>query len=82
MVNIPSMHGGSNLWGEPKKADRQNVSEEKLYEVITDPEALKISSQGETSLFAFPYIFWGGTYVLLDIIIKVNFLIVIFDTRL
>ena len=54
MVNIPSMHGGSNLWGEPKKADRQNVSEEKHYEVITDPEALKISSQGETSLFAFP----------------------------
>ncbi|XP_067091161.1 diacylglycerol kinase, alpha b isoform X1 [Osmerus mordax] len=45
VVNIPSMHGGSNLWGEPKKADRQNVSEEKLYEVITDPEALKMSSQ-------------------------------------
>ncbi|KAM3878421.1 diacylglycerol kinase alpha-like [Diretmus argenteus] len=45
VLNIPSMHGGSNLWGESKKPDRVNVSEEEPYKVITDPELLKVRSQ-------------------------------------
>ncbi|XP_071767329.1 diacylglycerol kinase, alpha b isoform X1 [Centroberyx gerrardi] len=45
VLNIPSMHGGSNLWGESKKPDRASVSEEEPSEVITDPELLKTSSQ-------------------------------------
>lgn len=48
VLNIPSMHGGSNLWGESKKPD--NVPEVEHSEVITDPELLKIISQGETWL--------------------------------
>lgn len=46
MLNIPSMHGGSNLWGEAKKSDRAN---QELPEVIVDPEDLKVSPQGKTS---------------------------------
>lgn len=45
VLNIPSMHGGSNLWGESKKPD--GVAEVEHSEVITDPELLKIISQGE-----------------------------------
>uniref|UniRef100_A0A4W5NN20 Diacylglycerol kinase n=1 Tax=Hucho hucho TaxID=62062 RepID=A0A4W5NN20_9TELE len=45
VINIPSMHGGSNLWGEAKKADRDNVSEEEPPEVVTDHDILKMSSQ-------------------------------------
>lgn len=48
VLNIPSMHGGSNLWGESKKPD--NVPEVEHSEVITDPELLKTISQGETWL--------------------------------
>lgn len=44
VLNIPSMHGGSNLWGETKKSD--SVSEVQHSEVITDPELLKTISQG------------------------------------
>uniref|UniRef100_A0A3Q3VTV6 Diacylglycerol kinase n=1 Tax=Mola mola TaxID=94237 RepID=A0A3Q3VTV6_MOLML len=43
VLNIPSMHGGSNLWGESKKPD--SVPEVEHSEVITDPELLKTISQ-------------------------------------
>lgn len=43
VLNIPSMHGGSNLWGEAKKSDR---GDQDLPEVIVDPEVLKVSPQG------------------------------------
>ncbi|XP_070815612.1 diacylglycerol kinase, alpha b [Chaetodon trifascialis] len=43
VLNIPSMHGGSNLWGESKKPDNVPVVEHS--EVITDPELLKTISQ-------------------------------------
>uniref|UniRef100_A0A673G3V4 Diacylglycerol kinase n=1 Tax=Sinocyclocheilus rhinocerous TaxID=307959 RepID=A0A673G3V4_9TELE len=42
VLNIPSMHGGSNLWGEAKKSDR---AEQDLPGVIVDPEVLKVSPQ-------------------------------------
>lgn len=45
VLNIPSMHGGSNLWGESKKPD--SVAEADC-EVITDRELLKTISQSET----------------------------------
>uniref|UniRef100_H3CNQ0 Diacylglycerol kinase n=1 Tax=Tetraodon nigroviridis TaxID=99883 RepID=H3CNQ0_TETNG len=43
VLNIPSMHGGSNLWGEPKKNDGSPEVEQDG--VITDPELLKTVSQ-------------------------------------
>ncbi|XP_028262449.1 diacylglycerol kinase, alpha b isoform X1 [Parambassis ranga] len=43
VLNIPSMHGGSNLWGESKKSD--GVAYVEHSEVITDPELLKTISQ-------------------------------------
>ncbi|XP_013857472.1 diacylglycerol kinase, alpha b isoform X2 [Austrofundulus limnaeus] len=43
VLNIPSMHGGSNLWGESKKSD--SLSEAEHSQVITDPEVLKSVSQ-------------------------------------
>ncbi|KAL0978226.1 hypothetical protein UPYG_G00167700 [Umbra pygmaea] len=44
VINIPSIHGGSNLWGEVKKDDRDKVTAEPP-EVITDHEVLKMTSQ-------------------------------------
>nr|XP_015815097.2 diacylglycerol kinase, alpha b [Nothobranchius furzeri] len=43
ILNIPSIHGGSNLWGESKKPD--SPSEGRRSEVITDPEILKTVTQ-------------------------------------
>ncbi|XP_048856255.1 diacylglycerol kinase, alpha b [Brienomyrus brachyistius] len=44
VVNIPSMHGGSNLWGEPKKSDK-DLAGQKPQEVVLDHNDLKFSSQ-------------------------------------
>ncbi|XP_068171186.1 diacylglycerol kinase, alpha b isoform X1 [Antennarius striatus] len=43
VLNIPSMHGGSNLWGESKKPD--SVPQLDQSAIITDPELLKSISQ-------------------------------------
>ncbi|XP_043939696.1 diacylglycerol kinase alpha [Protopterus annectens] len=48
VINIPSMHGGSNLWGEIKRTfgDIYSPSTQKEQpEVITDPEILKCCVQ-------------------------------------
>ncbi|XP_036389348.1 diacylglycerol kinase, alpha a [Megalops cyprinoides] len=45
ILNIPSMHGGSNLWGETKKADSKGSDDQQLPEVIVDPDVLKMSAQ-------------------------------------
>lgn len=50
VLNIPSMHGGSNLWGETKKADAKGQTSQAESEVIIDPEILKVASQGIFSL--------------------------------
>ncbi|KAM8917828.1 diacylglycerol kinase, alpha b isoform 2-T2 [Spinachia spinachia] len=43
VLNIPSMHGGSNLWGESKKPNSGPEGEHS--EIITDRELLKTISQ-------------------------------------
>lgn len=50
VLNIPSMHGGSNLWGETKKVDSKGLTSQDEPEVIINPEVLKITSQGIFSL--------------------------------
>lgn len=50
VLNIPSMHGGSNLWGETKKVDAKGQTNQEEPEVIVDPEILKVTSQGILSL--------------------------------
>lgn len=54
VLNIPSMHGGSNLWGETKKADTRGLSSHPEPDVIVDPEVLKVTSQGTASPLAEP----------------------------
>ncbi|KAL6464760.1 hypothetical protein MHYP_G00270770 [Metynnis hypsauchen] len=45
VLNIPSMHGGSNLWGETKKTEEVHKDEGHFPQVITDSEVLEMSSQ-------------------------------------
>ncbi|KAL6119515.1 dgka [Pungitius sinensis] len=45
VLNIPSMHGGSNLWGETKKCEAKGMTSQKEPDVIVDPEVLKVTSQ-------------------------------------
>uniref|UniRef100_A0A674KDA2 Diacylglycerol kinase n=1 Tax=Terrapene triunguis TaxID=2587831 RepID=A0A674KDA2_9SAUR len=47
VLNIPSMHGGSNLWGETKKplGEARKVGGGSQPEAVTDPEMLKTCVQ-------------------------------------
>ena len=47
ILNIPSMYGGTNLWGETKK-NRAVIRESR--KVITDPKELKFCVQGKPGM--------------------------------
>lgn len=54
VLNIPSMHGGSNLWGETKKVDTKGLASQEEPAVITNPDILKMTSQGILQLTSAP----------------------------
>lgn len=47
ILNIPSMYGGTNLWGETKK-NRAVIRESR--KVVTDPKELKFCIQGKPGM--------------------------------